>query len=452
MIGHKFTQMLALWVVIGVVIITGSTLHARENRKASSSRSSSKSSGSRRSSGASSQRITSPSRSGISSRPTSRPNIRIPQITTRQSRKTTSSIRLPGTISSARTSRSGVSSANPGSARSGISRKQGGAPSLGRSGVGSGTRVNRKANTYPSYPGYPPTRRSLYHYHRRHYPSHRIFYWITWPNCCRPICYSWGPHYRFGFFWPYYHRKFIFISLGGYWPDYDYRRYYWYGWHPYDWYGYYPPGYVIAGPTYNYYYYNKAPEGEELGEAQQELEEKPPKEPAPETSADRFFDQAVKAFDAGDYATAKQKFRAAMSASPEDIVLPFAYVQALFADGDYQKATEVLREAMTRVSPEQEGVFYPRGLYSDESALEAQIEQLEQTVVQNAENTDLELLLGYQLVGVSRFDEAGGYLHHASLDQTNKQAATALLGVLEKLETTHSTNSESQSAIPAGQP
>jgi len=209
---------------------------------------------------------------------------------------------------------------------------------------------------------------------------------------------------------------------------------------------------VIAGPTYNYYYYNKAPEGEGLDEAQQKLEEKPPVEPAPETSVDRYFDQAVKAFEAGDYTTAKQKFYTAMLASPEDIVLPFAYVQALFADGDYQKASEVLREAMTRVSPEKEGVFYPRGLYSDESALEEQIKQLEQTAIQNSSNADSELLLGYQLLGMNRFDEAGGYLQHASLDQNNKQAATALLGVLEKLEKTNGNSSNSQPATLAEEP
>lgn len=365
------------------------------------------------------------------------------------SRGSTYGTRTPGTISSSRTSRSGVNSGSPAIAGGRVSRKQGVAYSPGQNAVVSGSRVNRKA---PSYPGYPPTRRSLYHYHRDHYPSHRIFYWITWPNCCRPICYSWGPYYTFGFFWPYYHRRFIFVSLCGYWPDYDYRRYYWYGWHPYEWYGYYPPGYVIAGPTYNYYYYNKAPQGEGLDEAQQKLEEKPPAEPAPETRADRYFDQAVKAFDAGDYGAARQKFHAAMQASPEDVVLPFAYVQALFACGDYQKATEVLREALANVSPEQEGVFYPRGLYSDENVLQEQIKQLEDVVVQNPLNTDFELLLGYQLLGMSRFDEAGGYLKHAQLDETNRQAATMLLSVLEKLGKTAAKSPESEPVTPGENP
>lgn len=329
-----------------------------------------------------------------------------------------------------------------------MTRKQGVAPAPHPNAVVGGSRVDRKAY---SYPGYPPTRRSLYHYHRRHYPSHRIFYWITWPNCCRPICYSWGPRFTFGYFWPYYHRRFIFISLCGYWPDYDYRRYYWYGWHPYEWHGYTPPGYVIAGPTYNYYYYNKAPQGEGLADAQQRLEEKPPAEPAPESRADRYFDQAVKAFDAGNYTTAKEKFHTAMLAAPEDVVLPFAYVQALFAEGDYQKAAEVLREAMTKVSPEQEGVFYPRGLYSDESVLEEQIKQLENTVLQNPDNADFELLLGYQLLGMRRFDEAGGYLMHASHDENNRRAAAVLLSVLEQLGKTEIKSADPKSSDTSGE-
>jgi len=201
---------------------------------------------------------------------------------------------------------------------------------------------------------------------------------------------------------------------------------------------------VIAGPSYNYYYYNRAPQGKGVEEAQQKLEEKPPAEPAPETRADRDFDQAVKAFGAGDYTTAKQKFHDAMQGAPEDVVLPFAYVQALFAEGEYQEATAILREAMTKVSPEQEGVFYPRGLYSDESILQQQIEHLKRAVVLNPAHADFELLLGYQLLGISRFEEAGGYLRQAQLDETNRQAATVLLGVLEKLGKVDTDNTESK--------
>lgn len=279
---------------------------------------------------------------------------------------------------------------------------------------------------------YPDTRRSYYHYHRDYYPSHRIFYWISWPDCCRPICYDWGPSFTFGYFWPYYHRRFVFISLGGYWPCYTYRRYYWYGWHPYGWYGYYPPDYVIAGDTYNYYYYNSAPQGEELNSAQKKFEDNAPAKPAEETQADRDFEAAVKAFDAGDYTTATAKFQKAMQSAPEDIVVPFAHAQALFADGQYQKASEALREALLKSSPQEEGVFYPRGLYTDESLLEKQIKQLSEIVEKDPSNAKMRLLLGYQLLGTGKLDEAAKHLENARLNSHTNLAATLLIDVLEK--------------------
>ena len=57
--------------------------------------------------------------------------------------------------------------------------------------------------------------------------------------------------------WPYYHRKYVFVSLGGWWPyDYTYMRYYWYGYHPYLWYGYYPVAREVVVGSDNYYTYN----------------------------------------------------------------------------------------------------------------------------------------------------------------------------------------------------
>ena len=283
---------------------------------------------------------------------------------------------------------------------------------------------------------YPYTRRSYYHYHRESYPSRRIFHWISWPNCCRPICYTGGPYCTFGFFWPYYHRKFVFISLGGYWPCYTYRRYYWYGWHPYTWYGYYPPEYVTVGDTYNYYsYYDRvSPDHEALDEAGKKLEESAPAGPDEKTQADSYFEEAVKVFEAGDYAAAAAKFHAAMELAPDDVVLPFAYVQALFATGEYGKAADALREVLAKTSPEKEGVFYPRGLYPADDLLQKHIKQLEENAASNPLDADLQLLLGYQLLGIGRLDEAAKPLANARLDYNNYQAATRLLGLLEKLK------------------
>jgi tetratricopeptide (TPR) repeat protein len=200
---------------------------------------------------------------------------------------------------------------------------------------------------------------------------------------------------------------------------------------------------VIAGNTYNYYYYNTAPQGEELNKAHKELEENAPAKPADETQADRDFEAAVKAFDAGDYATATARFQNALQLAPEDIVVPFAYVQALFADGQFQKAAEALREALLKSSPQEEGVFYPRGLYKDESLLHKQIEQLSEAVGKNTTDAKMRLLLGYQLLGTGKLDEAAEHLENARLNSHTNLAATLLIDVLEKNRKGRNKNTDS---------
>ncbi len=239
------------------------------------------------------------------------------------------------------------------------------------------------------------------------------------------------------------------MSLGGYWPHYSHRRYYWYGCHPYHWHGYHPPGYAIAGDTYNYYYYNDPPAGEELEEAHKKYEQAPQSKPAEEDQTDRYFDQAVNAFEAGDYIAAARKFHEAQKLSPDDIVLPFARVQALFAAGDYHEATRALRQAMAIASPDKEGVFYPRGLYPEESVLLQQIEQLSRAVQVNPADSNLRLLLGYQLLGMGKLDEAPVHLRSAALDSDNNQAATLLTKLLEKLRKPADVGSDVKEQQPA---
>jgi hypothetical protein len=427
---------LVLIIILGAVILSEPVLASRRSNRSSSSRSSSRSSGSRQSSRSSSGRDSRPSRpvprSSSSSRGTSRSSRRIePQSRTIPNTRSTR-IYTPGI------SQSSVSSSSVESSSSRPSRRSDAPISIPDT-TTDGSRGSRTTYHYD----YPPTRRSYYHYHRDHYPSHRIFYWISWPDCCRPICYDWGPYFTFGYFWPYYHRRFVFISLGGYWPCYTYRRYYWYGWHPYCWYGDYPPEYVIAGNTYNYYYYNSAPQGEELNKAHKKFEENAPAKPADETQADRDFEAAVKAFDAGDYGSATAKFQNAMQLAPEDIVVPFAYVQALFADGQYQKSAEALRNALLKSSPQEEGVFYPRGLYTDESLLNKQIKQLSEAVEKDPVKARMRLLLGYQLLGTGKLDEAAGHLENARLNSHTNLAATLLIDVLEKNKEGRNKNTDS---------
>jgi tetratricopeptide (TPR) repeat protein len=272
--------------------------------------------------------------------------------------------------------------------------------------------------------------------HRR-----RIFHRIVSPSYYRSIYYDYGPYYRWGYVWPYHHRRYVFVSLGGWWPYYTYRRYYWYPSHYYAWYGRYPDEYVVErGDTHNYYTYNYYYDSEKP-RLEEKPEEKPP-EPDEETQADRCFDEGVKAFENGNYARAVERFQDALELASDDIVLPFAYAQALFAKGRYEKAAEALREALSKAPPQKEGAFYPRGLYLDADILNEQIDKLSRAVRLTLD-ADLQLLLGYQLLGMGRFDEAIEPLQNAQQDEGNHQAATLLMTLLDKLRNTEEKQSGS---------
>jgi uncharacterized protein HemY len=117
------------------------------------------------------------------------------------------------------------------------------------------------------------------------------------------------------------------------------------------------------------------------------------------------------------------------------MILPFAYAQALFADERYTEAAEALRLAMSKVTPDQEGVFYPRGLYTDEDVLFEQIDQLAEKTELYSLDSDLHLLLGYQLLGVGELDDAVVHLRLANQNMVNAEPAAALMNLLEKIRT-----------------
>jgi predicted Zn-dependent protease len=270
--------------------------------------------------------------------------------------------------------------------------------------------------------------------------------------------YSFGPWSTFRYVYPYYHRKYLFVSLGGYWPlSYRYRRYYWYGYHPYTWYGYYPIAREVQSDTYNYYTYNYYNDDNVVGSAsghvidgiqpvdhntfadiREKLAQQAAEEPGEVTLADMYFEAAVKAFEADNYDVAIEKFAEAMALAPDDIILPFAYSQVLFAKGQYSEAAEVLRGILAKVSPEKEGIFYPRGLYPDDDELFEQINRLAERAELYSFDADLQLLLGYQLLGIGKLDEAVEPLQRASRDMENAVAATTLLNVLERIRAENS--------------
>jgi tetratricopeptide (TPR) repeat protein len=282
----------------------------------------------------------------------------------------------------------------------------------------------------------------------------RLRYRTIWPRYNYLVRYGYGSRFSFRYVHPYYHRKYLFVSLSGYWPlRYRHARYYWYGCHPYQWYGYYPIAREVRTGSYNYYtynYYNDAQEASYMPEAEvfENLGEQSA-EPAEATLADAYFEEAVKVFEAGKYDQAVDKFARAMELAPDDVILPFAYSQALLANQQYSEAAKVLRAALAKVSPEKEGVFYPRGLYPKEDVLLGQIDHLAEQAELFSSDADLQLLLGYQLLGLGHVDQAVAPLMFAGKDLINADAAAVLLKLLEKIKTS---DNEAEDTGPSKSP
>jgi hypothetical protein len=261
-------------------------------------------------------------------------------------------------------------------------------------------------------------------------------------------------------------------------------RYYWYGYHPYIWHGYYPIPYEVQGDTYNYYTYNYYSNNDTGTTAQpgqyytynyyydnydgttaqpsqtenyitpvdsntfadvREKLARQAQQPDQQTLTDTYFEEGVKAFEANDYTAAALKFANAIELAPDDMILPFAYAQVLLANEQYTQAAEVLRAALAKVSPQKEGVFYPRGLYSNDDILFEQIDRLAEKARLYTFDADLQLLLGYQLLGIGKLDEAVEPLHNAGQDLQNAAAATVLLNLLEKIKTDNASQNTIQS-------
>jgi hypothetical protein len=286
----------------------------------------------------------------------------------------------------------------------------------------------------------------------------------------RTVVYNHGPYYGFSYVYPAYHRQYMFVSIGGYWPYYPYARYYWYDYHPWYWYGAAPVAYPIGGAdTYNYYTYNyygndaagtrgaltpgsvvngvevpdydalRAAAGRQVDVPAQVQLQTPaqmplPAQPAAPTEADQLFDEAVRAFGDANYPAAIEKFRKAVRDEPNDVILPFAYAQALFANNDYEQAAAVLHTALAEMAPAKSEVFFPRGLYKDDDVLNAQIENLKRAVMMNPANAELQLLYGYQLLGIGKSDEAKVPLSVAKRDARTAGPAGSLLELIDRVK------------------
>jgi hypothetical protein len=304
------------------------------------------------------------------------------------------------------------------------------------------------------YEDHVAIRTGNYHFNHIFRDRHsRLCHRIIWPRFHVPIFYNWGHCASVHYVYPFYHRRYIFVSLGGFWPDYTCLRYYWYPAHFYWWYGYEPVAQEVSGDTYNYYTYNyygqQTPATTEsatgsaaltpvdhntFADVREKLARQKAQGPAAQMDADTLFDEGVKAFGQGDYTQSELKFAQAIALEPNDIILPFAYAQTMLAEGKYYQAADMLRLTLQKSSPEQQGVYFPRGLYLDENTLMDQIDLLAKQAQSQPTDSNLQLLLGYQLLGIGETEKAIGPLQKAKEDSTNSAAATMLLELAEKIK------------------
>jgi hypothetical protein len=261
------------------------------------------------------------------------------------------------------------------------------------------------------------------------------------------------PHYRYySYGYPGYYGYPYYISL-------PHFKYYYFG----------NPGYYTqpsSGYRYEYQYDNRPeaapgsqyePEGtRQAAEEARDAAERA-KRSADEAAraveyvkASRYLENVARAFAQGDYAKAAEHAREALRSEPENAVLPFVYGQSLFANGQYRESADVLREALRMVHIiDEQGVYYSVGFYPSEDLLTEQIDKLSDAAQAEPDRADLQLVLGYQLLGIGSFDEALDALQKAEYDYVNGQAAKMLIEVLVKSRQQHQQQPE-EVEIPEG--
>ena len=226
----------------------------------------------------------------------------------------------------------------------------------------------------------------------------------------------------------------------------DDQSFYYYSVPYYTYYYYYPPYYYSV--PYGSYYTGRDYGTEKSYEAPAEKYEKPkeeykkPDQPVPQTEAiqiGQHLSNIAAAFAKADYDQAVDRAAEALEDAPHNMPLLFIHSQSLFAGAQYTNAAEALRKALVYTDKEK-GVFYSLGFYPDETILTSQIELLNVAAQAEPENADMQLLLGYQLLGISQYDAAREALEKAKTGEQNKGPAELLIDVLN--ETQKMTESE----------
>jgi tetratricopeptide (TPR) repeat protein len=200
--------------------------------------------------------------------------------------------------------------------------------------------------------------------------------------------------------------------------------------YPYGYYPMLPPAY--APYPYGYGQYQQYTQLEQQPLVPQMTPEQ--REKQMQMKIIRQIDNISQAFVLGNYDRAIVRAQQALKQMPDNTMLRFTYSQTLFADGRFQNAAITVRSTLEMMAQTgQQDVFYPMSLYPDQTTLSQQIDRLIVAINAKPHDASLKLLLGYQLLGVGRIDEAVGYLQKASQDTINEKAALYLVKVSSKM-------------------
>lgn len=247
------------------------------------------------------------------------------------------------------------------------------------------------------------------------------------------------------------HSQYSPYNYGGYHSDYYdpyHSYYYWSERYRRQSYRFFKPGVVrrnfsfafpygyspMIPPPYTPNYYGQYPQYMPPQQQQQPQMTKEEMEKEIQQEVTRQVDNVSQAFVLGDYSKAVVRAQEAVKQMPDNTILRFTCSQVLFAGEKYRNAAIAVRSTLEKMARTgQQDVFYPMNLYPDQDTLNKQIEKLVEAVKAPRASRNLHLLLGYQLLGVGRVDEALGHLQKAAQDPANEKAALYLVKVSSRI-------------------
>jgi hypothetical protein len=196
------------------------------------------------------------------------------------------------------------------------------------------------------------------------------------------------------------------------------------------------PLYPYYYPYYGYYPYSYRDDSYTNAYQRDRQEETTEDQTASDETIDdgviRHLDSISQAFADGKYEQALRYAEQAVIDNSDNALLRFVHSQTLFATGKYTNAASVLRRALQTAVTQKQDVAFAIDLYPDEDILNGQIDALKKAVSSEPQRADLRLLLGYQLFGVGRYEQALESLRQAESDQPNRQAAKVLIDIIER--------------------